>query len=78
MKADSNAINGEIPYAKGGSKLTDDQLGAYFKVDNTASIVLKQGVDYSLSYKNNKKVGASASVTIKGKGNYKGTMIYSF
>lgn len=74
MKADSNAINGEIPYAKGGSKLTDDQLGAYFKVDNTASIVLKQGVDYSLSYKNNKKVGASASVTIKGKGNYKGTM----
>ncbi len=74
MKADSNAINGEIPYAKGGSKLTDDQLGAYFKVDNTASIVLKQGVDYTLSYKNNKKVGASASVTIKGKGNYKGTM----
>lgn len=74
MKADSNAINGEIPYAKGGSKLTDDQLGAYFKVDNTASIGLKQGVDYTLSYKNNKKIGASASVTIKGKGNYKGTM----
>ncbi len=74
MKTDSNAINGEIPYAKGGSKLTDDQLGAYFKVDNTASIGLKQGVDYTLSYKNNKKIGASASVTIKGKGNYKGTM----
>ncbi len=74
MKADSNAVNGEIPYAKGGSKLTDDQLGAYFKVDNTTSIVLKQGIDYTLSYKNNKKVGASASVTIKGKGNYKGTM----
>ena len=33
---------------------------------------LKSGVDYSLTYKNNKYVG-QASVTVTGKGNYKGS-----
>jgi len=31
-----------------------------------------EGVDYTISYKNNKKVG-TASLTVKGKGNYTGT-----
>ena len=37
-------------------------------------IVLKEGVDYTLTYKNNKKVGKdTANVIIKGKGNYSGS-----
>ena len=35
--------------------------------------LLKKGTDYTLSYKNNKNVG-TATVTITGKGNYKGTI----
>ncbi|MDD3186409.1 MAG: InlB B-repeat-containing protein [Anaerostipes sp.] len=38
---------------------------------------LKNGSDYTLSYKNNKKVG-KATVTIKGKGNYTGTKKVTF
>lgn len=38
---------------------------------------LKNGTDYTVSYKNNKKVG-KATVTITGKGNYKGTKSISF
>ncbi|EOS34019.1 pullulanase, type I [Lachnospiraceae bacterium A4] len=68
-------INGSIPFAKGGSKLTDDQTGARFTISDGVEITLQQGKDYTLSYKNNKKVGDNtASVTIKGKGNFKGTL----
>ena len=38
---------------------------------------LKKGTDYTLSYKNNKKVGL-ASVIIKGKGKYSGTLTKVF
>lgn len=38
---------------------------------------LKNGTDYTLSYKNNKNVG-TATVTIKGKGNYTGTKKVTF
>lgn len=38
---------------------------------------LKEGKDYTLSYSNNKNVG-KASITIKGKGNYRDTKIVSF
>ena len=38
---------------------------------------LKKGVDYTVSYKNNKKVG-KATVTIKGKGAYTGTITKTF
>ena len=38
---------------------------------------LKAGVDYVLSYKNNVKVG-NAVVTVKGKGDYKGTKTLAF
>lgn len=68
-------INGSIPFAKGGSKLTDNQTGARFTISDGVEIALQQGKDYTLSYKNNKKVGDNtASVTIKGKGNFKGTL----
>ncbi|MCI8957431.1 MAG: hypothetical protein HFG29_10785 [Eubacterium sp.] len=38
---------------------------------------LYKGIDYTLSYKNNKKVG-DATIIIKGKGNYKGTKAVIF
>ncbi|MBR1751284.1 MAG: hypothetical protein IJ740_10480 [Ruminococcus sp.] len=38
---------------------------------------LKKGTDYTVSYKNNTKVG-KATVTIKGKGNYTGTVTKTF
>ena len=38
---------------------------------------LKKDKDYTLSYKNNKKVGR-ATLTIKGKGKYSGTLVKSF
>ena len=71
----NNAISAKVPFAKGGSKLTDDQTGARFTISDGVEIALQQGKDYTLSYKNNKKVGDNtASVTIKGKGNFKGTL----
>ena len=39
--------------------------------------VLKKGFDYTVSYSNNKKVG-TAKITIKGKGNCKGTVSKTF
>ena len=38
---------------------------------------LKKGTDYTVSYKNNKNIG-TASVTIKGKGNYTGSKTIDF
>ena len=39
--------------------------------------ILKEGTDYKISYKNNKYVG-TAKITIKGKGNYIGTINKTF
>jgi len=38
---------------------------------------LKKGTDYTVSYKNNKAIG-TATVTVKGKGNYTGTATKTF
>ena len=38
---------------------------------------LKKGTDYTVSYKNNKKIG-KATVTVKGKGRYKGSQKVTF
>ncbi|MDE7476356.1 MAG: InlB B-repeat-containing protein, partial [Lachnospiraceae bacterium] len=40
--------------------------------------ILTEGVDYSLSYKNNNKIGAVATVTISGKKNFKEKAVRSF
>lgn len=69
----NNEITDSIPYAKGGSKLSDEDMDARFVTGAGTTLNLAQGRDYTLSYKNNKKVGVG-SVTIKGKGNYKGTI----
>lgn len=39
---------------------------------------LSEGTDYTLSYKSNNKIGNTASVTVKGKGNYKGQIVKYF
>ncbi|WP_022779991.1 InlB B-repeat-containing protein [Butyrivibrio sp. AE3009] len=39
---------------------------------STGLTYLVPGVDYTASYKNNKKIGSVATITIKGKGNYSG------
>lgn len=36
--------------------------------------LLTKGVDYTISYKNNQKAGSNASITIKGKGSYSGSV----
>lgn len=53
-------------------KLPEDVLQVY---DGTTR--LTAGVDYSVSYKNNKAIG-TATVMIKGKGNYKDTVTAQF
>ena len=41
-------------------------------VDVERDVVLAKGTDYTVSYKNNKKLNATATITVKGKGNYAG------
>jgi hypothetical protein len=47
---------------------------AFTVVDNSLGITLSQGVDYSVSYKDNTKVG-TATITVNGKGNYTGKTV---
>ncbi|MBR3227951.1 MAG: hypothetical protein IKF68_05345, partial [Erysipelotrichaceae bacterium] len=61
----------EQPYQKGGNKPDVELYDPY----NDAELVLNR--DYTLSYKNNTKLG-TATVTIKGKGNYTGTLSKEF
>lgn len=72
--------------------LTDEKItvdssaeGVYSKagVKNTVKVtfagtVLKEGTDYTLSYVNNKKADVPAKVTIKGKGNFTGSIVKEF
>ncbi len=65
-------VSGSVPFAKGGAK-------ASVRVTD-GTTVLKEGVDYTLSYSKNKSVtnGETAEVKIKGKGNYKGNVTKKF
>ena len=69
-------IVGQPVYAKGGSKPEP--------VVMFGNTVLKAGVDYTLSYKNNTKIndGTNAkklpTVTIKGKGNFSGSIALNY
>lgn len=57
-----------------GRKVTQDAKKLSVKVNGRT---LKNGTDYTLSYANNKKIG-TAKVTIKGKGNYTGSVVKTF
>ena len=39
---------------------------------------LRAGTDYTISYKNNKKAGATAKIVVSGKGNFKGKREFGF
>ncbi len=63
-------------YMKGGAK---PKVTVTEKNGNITVKTLKETVDYTLSYSNNKKLGnAIGKVTIKGIGNYKGTLSRNF
>ncbi len=55
-----------------GYKLKQTELNVY-----CAGKLLEEGKDYKVTYKNNKNVG-TATITVKGIGNYKGTGIDTF
>jgi len=63
------------------SKIADQNYtGKAIKPNPTiknGKVALKNGTDYTVSYKNNTKLG-TATVTIKGKGNYTGTVTKTF
>lgn len=65
-----------VPYAKGGAK---PKVKVTFADGSGRTAELTEGVDYTLTYKNNKAVNDGSdpkripAVTIKGKGNFKGT-----
>lgn len=73
----------EVPYAKGGSR---PKPVVTYRMPDGADVILKEDVDYTLSYKNNSKLydgsGSDQSkqptVTVKGKGNYKGSKTASY
>ena len=76
-------LSEDAVYSAGGATLD-------FQLKNAEGMTLKQGTDYTVSYKNNKaatKESAGSSVkagskqpvmTIKGKGNYAGTLTVEF
>lgn len=58
-----------VPYTAGGAVVKD------LKVYALDGFLLREGVDYTVSYKNNKTVNGTATLTINGKKNYgKGTV----
>lgn len=59
-----------VLFLKGGSKPVP--------VLTTEWESLVEGKDYTVSYKNYKVITNSASIVIRGKGNYKGTLIYNY
>lgn len=77
FKIQQNDISGlsavmgtSFAYEKGGCKPKPEVICNGLK--------LVEGTDYTLTYKNNNKIGNTANVTIKGKGNYKGQIVRYF
>lgn len=58
--------DGKVPYVYGGAK--PDVIVSY------NGVLLRKGRDYTVGYKNNKKAGNVATVTIKGAGSYTGSI----
>lgn len=63
-------MGNSFPYQKGGCKPKPEVV--------FGNRILAEGTDYTLSYKNNNRVGNNASVTIKGKGNFTGSVVKYF
>ena len=75
-RVEAKLVSAEVPYAKGGVK---PELIVTFQTESGDVLQLKEGVDYTVTYKNNKALNDGSnekklpSVTIKGKGNFTGT-----
>ena len=75
-RLEAKLVSTEVPYAKGGAK---PELSVTFKTESGDTLQLKEGVDYTVTYKNNKALNDGSNekklstVTIKGKGNFTGT-----
>ena len=75
-RLEAKLVSTEVPYAKGGAK---PELSVTFKTESGDVLQLKEGVDYTVTYKNNRALNDGSnekklpSVTIKGKGNFTGT-----
>ncbi len=64
------SVASSAPYEKGGAKA---------EVTVTANgTKLTEGIDYTVSYKGNARLGSTAKATVKGKGNYSGSQSGSF
>jgi len=66
-----------VKMAKSSVAYTGKNLKPSVVVKDSAGKTLKNKVDYTVTYKNNKKVG-KATVTVKFKGNYSGTKAVTF
>lgn len=67
--------NGPYSYAKGGCK---PEPTVSFKNEKQTYVKLTLSKDYTLSYKKNNAAGNTATVIIKGKGNFKGSVTKTF
>ncbi|MBQ7564040.1 MAG: Ig-like domain-containing protein [Lachnospiraceae bacterium] len=75
LKNEDVIVNYETGYTKGGAK--PEPLVFFSSGDRTW--LLREGVDYTLSYKNNKNISQPiASVQVKGTGNYTGSITKNF
>lgn len=77
----SMTITEPVPYEKGGAKPSVEEKVALRRADN--EIVLKEGTDYTVSYKYNATTTQGDMrnkpvMTIKGKGNYQGNLTVNF
>lgn len=62
-----------------GSSFAYEKGGCKPKPEITCNgLKLVEGTDYTLTYRNNNKIGNTASVAVKGKGSYKGQIVRYF
>lgn len=70
MEPDQITVQASWPYMKGGSRPKP--------VIQFAGKTLREGTDYTVSYTKNTTVGGTAVMTIKGKGNFTGSVVRTF
>lgn len=68
-------LSESIPYQKGGATAAD-KISLQLKATGT-TLIAGKGKDYTVSYTNNKELG-TASMTLKGAGNYTGEIMIPF
>ncbi len=72
---EATIVENEVPYAKGGTK---PKLSVTFKTENGEIQTLREGVDYTVTYKNNNALNDGSNpnkipmLILKGKGNFAG------